>query len=88
MDSQHLRTGNLSDLEWEKLIESAGMIGQSKLIIDDTPGISIAEMRSKCRKFKLEMDLKMVIIDYLQLMSGSGRETNPGSRRFPTSPVP
>ena len=73
VDSQHLRTGNLSDLEWEKLIESAGMIGQSKLIIDDTPGISIAEMRSKCRKFKLEMDLKMVIIDYLQLMSGSER---------------
>ena len=72
VDSQHLRTGNLSDLEWEKLIESAGMIGQSKLIIDDTPGISIAEMRSKCRKFKLEMDLKMIIIDYLQLMTGSG----------------
>lgn len=76
VDSQHLRTGNLSDMEWEKLIESAGMIGQSKLIIDDTPGISIAEMRSKCRKFKLEMDLKMIIIDYLQLMSGSGRGTD------------
>lgn len=76
VDSQHLRTGNLSELEWEKLIESAGMIGQSKLIIDDTPGISIAEMRSKCRKFKLEMDLKMIIIDYLQLMSGSGRGTD------------
>lgn len=73
VDSQHLRTGNLSDLEWEKLIESAGMIGQSHLIIDDTPGISIAELRSKCRKFKLEHDLKMIIIDYLQLMSGSGR---------------
>ena len=76
VDSQHLRTGNLSDLEWEKLIESAGMIGQSKLIIDDTPGISIAEMRSKCRKYKLEMDMKMIIIDYLQLMSGSGRGTD------------
>ena len=63
-------------MEWEKLIESAGMIGQSKLIIDDTPGISIADMRSKCRKFKLEMDLKMIIIDYLQLMSGSGRGTD------------
>ncbi len=73
VDSQHLRTGNLSDLEWEKLIESAGMIGQSKLIIDDTPGISISELRSKCRKYKLEHDLKMIIIDYLQLMSGSGR---------------
>lgn len=76
VDSQHLRTGSLSDMEWEKLIESAGMIGQSKLIIDDTPGISIADMRSKCRKFKLEMDLKMIIIDYLQLMSGSGRGTD------------
>ena len=76
VDSQHLRTGNLSDLEWEKLIESAGMIGQSKLIIDDTPGISVGELRSKCRKFKLEMDLKMVIIDYLQLMSGGGRSTD------------
>ena len=76
VDSQHLRTGNLSDMEWEKLIESAGMIGQSKLIIDDTPGISIADMRSKCRKFKLEMDLKVIIIDYLQLMSGSGRGTD------------
>ena len=76
VDSQHLRTGNLSDMEWEKLIESAGMIGQSKLIIDDTPGISIADMRSKCRKFKLEMDLKMIIIDYLQLMSGSGMGTD------------
>ncbi|CDD47952.1 replicative DNA helicase [Firmicutes bacterium CAG:534] len=73
VDSQHLRTGNLSDAEWEKLIESAGVIGQSNLIIDDTPGISISELRSKCRKYKLEHDLKLIIIDYLQLMSGSGR---------------
>ena len=73
VDSQHIRTGKLSDAEWEKLIESAGMIGRSNLIIDDTPGISISELRSKCRKYKLEHDLKIVIIDYLQLMSGSGR---------------
>ena len=73
VDSQHLRTGNLSAAEWEKLIESAGVIGKSKLIIDDTPGISISELRSKCRKYKLEHDLKIIIIDYLQLMSGSGR---------------
>lgn len=71
VDSQHIRTGNLSDSEWEKLIESAGIIGRSQLIIDDTPGISISELRSKCRKYKLEHDLKLVIIDYLQLMSGS-----------------
>lgn len=73
VDSQHLRTGNLSDAEWEKLIESAGVIGKSSLIIDDTPGISISELRSKCRKYKLEHNLQMIIIDYLQLMSGSGR---------------
>lgn len=73
VDSQHIRTGQLQDDEWEKLIESAGVIGSSKLIIDDTPGISISELRSKCRKYKLEHDLKMIIIDYLQLMSGSGR---------------
>ncbi|MGN0377758.1 MAG: replicative DNA helicase [Suilimivivens sp.] len=73
VDSQHLRTGNLTDAEWEKLIESAGVIGKSNLIIDDTPGISISELRSKCRKYKLEHNLQMIIIDYLQLMSGSGR---------------
>ncbi len=71
VDSQSLRTGNLKDADWEKLIESAGIIGKSHLIIDDTPGISVTELRSKCRKYKLEQDLKLVIIDYLQLMSGS-----------------
>ena len=76
VDSQQLRTGNLSEAEWEKLIESAAQIGKSNLIIDDTPGISISELRSKCRKYKLEHNLEMVIIDYLQLMSGSGRSTD------------
>ena len=73
VDAQKLRTGQLNDQEWERLIESAGTIGKSKLIIDDTPGISIAELRSKCRKYKLEYDLSIIMIDYLQLMSGSGR---------------
>ena len=76
MDAQVLRSGNLADSDWEKLIEAAGVIGASNLIIDDTPGISISELRSKCRKYKLEHDLKLVIIDYLQLMSGSGRSTD------------
>ncbi len=71
VDSQSLRTGNLKDSDWEKLIESAGIIGKSHLIIDDTPGISVTELRSKCRKYKLEHSLKLIIIDYLQLMSGS-----------------
>ena len=73
VDAQKLRTGQLNDQEWERLIEGAGNIGKSKLIIDDTPGISISELRSKCRKYKLEHGLSMIMIDYLQLMSGSGR---------------
>ncbi len=73
VDAQKLRTGALLDEDWERLIESAGVIGESNLIIDDTPGISISELRSKCRKYKLEHNLSMIIIDYLQLMSGSGR---------------
>ncbi|MBO5460356.1 MAG: replicative DNA helicase [Ruminococcus sp.] len=76
IDAQVLRTGNLKDTDWEKLIEGAGTIGKSKLIIDDTPGISIAELRSKCRKFKLEQGLDLIIIDYLQLMSGSSKRSN------------
>ncbi|WP_418462983.1 replicative DNA helicase [Frisingicoccus sp.] len=76
VDSQLIRTGNLSANDWEKLIESAGDISKAPLIIDDTPGISISELRSKCRKFKLENDLGLVIIDYLQLMSGSSKRTD------------
>lgn len=76
VDAQALRTGNLSDADWEKLVEGAGIIGDSRLIIDDTPGISINELRSKCRKFKLEQGLDIIIIDYLQLMTGSGRGTD------------
>ena len=73
VDSQALRTGNLSDNDWASLIEAAGVIGRSNLVIDDTPGISIAELRSKCRKLKLENNLGIIMIDYLQLMTGSRR---------------
>jgi len=73
VDAQKLRIGQLEDNEWDRLVESADVIGKSNLIIDDTPSISIAELRSKCRKYKMEHDLSIVMIDYLQLMSGSGR---------------
>ncbi len=86
VDAQALRTGKLSDSDWEKLIEGAGVIGNSNLIIDDTPGISIAELRSKCRKYKLEHDLKIIIIDYLQLMSGS-RSRSSDSRQQEISDI-
>ena len=73
VDSQNIRTGDLKDSEWADLMESARNIGESSLVIDDTPGITISELRSKCRKLKLEKNLGVVIIDYLQLMNGNGK---------------
>ena len=66
----------LTDDDWYRVGESASTIARSGMIIDDTPGISVAEMRTKCRKFKLDNDIKLIIIDYLQLMSGAGRSDN------------
>ncbi|MCI5501863.1 MAG: replicative DNA helicase [Lachnospiraceae bacterium] len=73
VDSQKIRTGNLEDEDWDKLVGSVRKIGNSNLVIDDTSGITAAELRSKCRKLKIEKGLDLVIIDYLQLMSGSGK---------------
>lgn len=71
VDSQKIRTGNLEDNDWTELVNSVRRIGKSKLVIDDTSGITVTELRSKCRKLKVEQGLDLVIIDYLQLMSGS-----------------
>lgn len=77
VDAQALRTGDLKDTEWGQLVKAAGDISKSKLIIDDTPSISISEMRTKCRKYQMDQGLDMIIIDYLQLMSGSvGERSN------------
>lgn len=76
VDSQNMRVGNLADEDWGKITESTILLGESPLMIDDTPGITVAELRSKCRKMKIENDLGLVIIDYLQLMSGSGGRRN------------
>ena len=76
VSSQKMRNGDLSDSEWANIVESANIIGNSNIIIDDTPGISIGEMRSKCRKFKLEKDIQLVIVDYLQLMTTNGRASS------------
>ncbi len=73
IDAQKLRTGDLGMDDWERLMESSGTIAGSRLAIDDTPGITIQEMRSKCRKMKLEQGLDLIIIDYLQLMEYKGR---------------
>ena len=76
IDAQVLRTGELSDNDWPRLIDTVGRVGDSNIIIDDTPGITAAELRSKCRKMKLERGLDLVIIDYLQLMSGGSRKND------------
>jgi replicative DNA helicase len=73
VDAQNIRTGNLSADEWASLMESARIIGNSNLVIDDTSSISVSELRSKCRKLKLERNLGLVIIDYLQLMTSNKR---------------
>lgn len=74
VDADKLRKGSLTDEDWGELINAVDKISDAEnIIIDDTPGITVTEMRSKCRKVKLERGLDLIIIDYLQLMSGSGR---------------
>jgi replicative DNA helicase len=72
LDAQKLRSGQLEDAEWRELVDAAGVLSRSNLIIDDTPAISVSEMRSKCRKYKQEYGLSLIMIDYLQLMESSG----------------
>ena len=73
VDSQKIRTGDLEDEDWSRLVESVRRVGNTNLVIDDTSGITASELRSKCRKLKLTQGLDLVIIDYLQLMTGSGK---------------
>lgn len=75
IDAQSIRTGKLQTSEWSDLVESARIIGGSTLYIDDTPGISVREMKSKCRKLKMEHGLGFIIIDYLQLMTAGGKSS-------------
>ena len=71
IDADKLRKGTLTDEDWATLIEGIDRVVASNIIIDDTPGISVSELRSKCRKAKLERGLSLIMIDYLQLMAGS-----------------
>ena len=76
IDSQNLRSGKLTDDEWGRLVDTVGRVGKANLMIDDTPGITVTELRSKCRKAKLEHGLSLIIIDYLQLMTGSSKKAD------------
>ncbi len=74
VDSNKIRTGKLEDEDWGKIAGTLGPLSEAQIYIDDTPGISIMEIRAKCRKLKLEKDLGLVVIDYLQLVQGSGKK--------------
>jgi len=76
VDSQRIRTGELQDEDWPKLARAVGPLSEAPIYIDDTPGISVVEMRAKCRRLKLEKNLGLVVIDYLQLVQGRGRAEN------------
>ena len=71
LDSHKFRTGDLNDDDWNKIAQSVAPLSEAPLFLDDTPGITVAELRAKCRRLKLEKNLGLVVIDYLQLMSGS-----------------
>lgn len=75
VDMLKLRTGNLDDEDWERIAKATGPLSKAKIYIDDTAGLSVMEMRSKCRKIKMEHGIDMILIDYLQLMSGSNTES-------------
>ena len=79
VDSNKLMTGKLDEDDWTKLAGVIGPISDSGIYIDDTPGISITEIRTKCRKLKMEKNIGLVVIDYIQLIQGSGNKKN-GSR--------
>lgn len=72
IDSNKVRTGQLGDDDWVKLANTIGTLSEAPIYIDDTPGISIMEIRAKCRKLKLEKNIGLVVIDYLQLIQGTG----------------
>ncbi len=72
VDSQRMRTGKLEDSDWQKVARALGPLSEAPIYIDDTPGTTIMEIRAKCRRLKIEKNLGLVVIDYLQLMQGKG----------------
>ena len=86
IDFQRMRTGELTDDDWNKIAECTGRLSSAPLYIDDTPGISVMEMRAKCRRLKIEKNLGLVVVDYLQLMNVSG-SSRPESRQLEISEI-
>lgn len=76
IDSQRIRTGRLIDSDWPKLTRATGMLSEAPIYIDDTPGLTVLEMRAKARRLKSEQDLGLIVVDYLQLMQGKSSSEN------------
>jgi len=76
VDSNKIRTGKIEDEDWIKLANASGKLAEAPIYIDDTPGISIMEIRAKCRKMKLEKNIGLVVIDYLQLVQASSKKNS------------
>ena len=71
-----IKTGNLGESDWPRIIDGMAVLSEANIFIDDTPGIKISEIRSKCRRLKIEKGLDLILIDYLQLMEGEGKNEN------------
>lgn len=76
VDSQRMRTGKLEDDDWNKVAQALAPLSEAPIYIDDTPGVSVMDIRAKCRRLKLEKNLGLIVIDYLQLMQGRGKTEN------------
>ncbi|MDN5200010.1 replicative DNA helicase [Fulvivirgaceae bacterium BMA10] len=78
LESEKIKKGNLADYEWEQLLHKTSKLTKAPIFIDDTPGLSILELRAKCRRLKSQHDIQLVVIDYLQLMSGDSSKSGGG----------
>jgi replicative DNA helicase len=87
VNGQKMRNGKFDEDEWKRLMGSMERIGEAPIYIDDTAGINVFELRAKCRRLKLEKNISMVIIDYLQLMSGAGESNKGGNREQEVSGI-
>ena len=76
VDAQAARTGRMNDDDWPRLARAAGKLSEAPIFIDDTPGLTVLELRAKCRRLKAEHDIGLIIVDYLQLMHGTGMGKN------------
>lgn len=87
IDSQRLRIGELRDEDWAMLINTADTLSSANIYIDDTAGITAMDMRSRARRLKAEHGLDLIVVDYLQLMQGSGKKNNSGDRQQEVSEI-